>query len=245
MFYFDLDEIEKISRKLFLISHNRFNYFNFRDKDHLQLPREKPDTSKNIKQHILEYLKINGVDLKEGKIMLLTNLCTLGYQFNPVSFYYCFDKNKNPVCTVVETCNTFLEMKPYFIGNDNYKDKKFHLNTTKYFYVSPFIDMDTQFDFNLSVPNETLNIKIDDHQNGERFFISTLTGEKKTLNNLNTIWYALRFPLITLKVIMLIHYQALILWMKGLTYHKKTANQELQQEVYRPYKTMNNQPVNT
>ncbi|MFD2144357.1 DUF1365 domain-containing protein [Mucilaginibacter antarcticus] len=116
MFYLDLDEIDTLSKKLRLMSRNRFNLFNFRDKDHLQLPKENPDTSKNIRQHITDYLHQNSVDIGNGRIMVLTNLCTLGYQFNPVSFYYCYDEQDNVVCSIVEVCNTFREMKPYFLG---------------------------------------------------------------------------------------------------------------------------------
>src|SRR4029078_1727130 len=102
MFYLDLDEIDDLSKNLKLMSRNRFNLFNFRDKDHLQLPRENPDTSKNIRQHIRDYLSENGVTIGNGRIMVLTNLCTLGYQFNPVSFYFCFDEEGNALSSVVE-----------------------------------------------------------------------------------------------------------------------------------------------
>lgn len=236
MFYLDLDEIDGIAKKLRLLSRNRFNVFNFRDRDHLQLPKEAPDTRKNVKQQITDYLRSHNVELGNGKIMLLTNLCTFGYQFNPVSFYYCFDESGAPICSVVEVCNTFHEMKPYFISKDQLTGNRFHLNTTKYFYVSPFIDMDTNFDFNLSIPGEKLNIKIDDYKEGERFFISTLTGKRKGLTDLRLLWYMLRFPFITLKVIILIHWQALILWRKKIPYYKKSENKHLQKEVFRSYK---------
>jgi uncharacterized protein len=236
MFYLDLDEIDTIAKKLWLLSRNRFNIFNFREKDHLQLPREAPDRNKTVKQHITDYLLSEGVEIGNGKIMLLTNLCTLGYQFNPVSFYYCFDEAGKPLCSVVEVCNTFREMKPYFISGEQLCGEKFHLNTTKYFYVSPFIDMDTNFDFNLQIPNDKLNIRIDDYKEGRRFFISTLTGTRKNLNDIRLLWYTLRFPLITLKVITLIHWQAVILWLKKIPYYKKAENKHLQKEVYRPYK---------
>ena len=235
MFYLDLDEIDSLTKKLLLVSRNSFNAFNFRDKDHLQLPRENPDKTKNIKQHMLDYLKINGIELKYPKIMLLTNLCTFGYQFNPVSFYFCYDKEE-AVCCIAEVGNTFLEIKPYLIKKENLSKTSFHLNTKKYFYVSPFIEADTDFDFNIEIPNEKLNIKIDDYKNGSKFFISTLTGTKKNLNNTQLLWYGLRFPFITLQIIFLIHWQAFILWLKKIPHHRKKDNTELQQEVYRPYK---------
>lgn len=238
MFYLDLDEIGGLSKKLRFMSRNRFNLFNFRDKDHLQLPRKNPDTTKNVRQHITDYLQLNSVDIGNGRIMVLTNLCTAGYQFNPVSFYFCYDEQGQPVCSVVEICNTFLEMKPFFLGTDTKSGDEFKLNTIKNFYVSPFIDMDTNFDFNLQIPGEKLQIKIDDYdKDGNRFFISTLSGIRKPLTDANLLRYFLSFPLITLKVIGLIHWQALKLWLKKLPYHKKESDKELQTEVYRPYRS--------
>lgn len=233
MFYIDLDELELL-KKLFLVSHNKFNFFSFKDKEHLQLPIENPDKTKTTKQHIQEYLKQNGVT-NASRIMLLTNLNVLGYNFNPVSFYYCFDQNNLPLCCVAEISNTFREMKPFFMGKEQLSENAFHLNTTKYFYVSPFIEHDTNFDFNLSIPNEKLNIKIDDYKDGERFFISTLTGTKKPLNNRNLFWFSIRFPFITLQIITLIHWNAMRLWFKKIRYHKKSEHPDLQREVFNKY----------
>ncbi len=237
MFYIDLDEIDQL-KKFLLISHNKFNFFNFKDKEHLRLPMGlptgqagKPDDSKSTKEHILNYLSQNGVAAPK-KIMLLTNLNTLGYNFNPVSFYYCFDQHDEPMCCVAEVSNTFREMKPYFIGKDKFEKESFKLHIAKDFYVSPFIDHDAYFDFDLSVPGEKLNIRIDDQKNGKRFFISTLTGTKKPLTNGNLFWYAIRFPLIPLWIMGLIHWNALLLWLKKIRYYKKGEFPELQKDVY-------------
>ncbi|MXV16111.1 DUF1365 family protein [Pedobacter sp. HMF7056] len=238
MFYLDLDEIDGLSARLRFMSRNRFNLFNFRDKDHLQLPREKPETSKTTRQHIIGYLAGQDINIGNGRIMVLTNLCTLGYQFNPVSFYFCYDEKERPLCAVVEVCNTFREMKPYLLGLETRNGDHFRLNTAKDFYVSPFIDMDTRFDFDLQVPGQKLRIRIDDFdQAGKRFFISTLTGESVPLTDAKLLAYFLSFPLITLKVIGLIHWQALKLWLKKLPFHKKADDKHLQKDVYRPYKT--------
>src|ERR1700752_5091963 len=74
MFYIDLDELELLKNKFLLISRNRFNFFSYRDSEHLQLPAEHPDTTKTTKEHIVQYLKEQGLQYKGERIMLLTNL---------------------------------------------------------------------------------------------------------------------------------------------------------------------------
>ena len=234
MFYLDIDEIDTIAKKFSLISRNRFNIFNFRDSDHVQLPAQKPDTTKNVKQHITDYLQSQNVKLVNPKIFLLTNLRTLGHQFNPVSFYFVYD-NEQPVCCVAEVGNTFGEMKLFLLGKETFHENEFAYRTKKYFYVSPFIEHDVDFDFKLALPNDKLNLRIDDYKGEERFFISTVTGKKKALTSLQLFWYAIRFPFITLKVIGLIHWNAMILWMKKIPYHKKGDNDNLQRDVLRKY----------
>ena len=235
MFYIDLDELELLKKKLFLFSHNRFNLFSFRDREHLQLPIDAPDTGKSTKAHLLDYLRQNGMHLPVEKIMCLTNLNILGYNFNPVSFYFVFGTNHQPLCSVAEVSNTFREMKPYFLGAGNLSGEKFHLNTTKYFYVSPFLDHDANFDFNLHVPGEKLNVRIDTFSKDERVFISTLTGVKKALSNANLLWYGIRFPFLTLRIMTLIHWNALLLWLRKIPYHKKNELLNLQRDVHRKY----------
>jgi len=128
-------------------------------------------------------------------------------------------------------------MKPYFLGADKKSGDVYRAREPKYFYVSPFTDMDTFFDFELRIPDARLAIRIDDYdREGNRFFISTLSGERRELTDGNLLRYFFSIPLITLKVIWLIHWQALRLWWKKLPYHSKSAQADLQREVYRPYK---------
>jgi hypothetical protein len=102
---------------------------------------------------------------------------------------------------------------------------------TKYFYVSPFINMDTDFDFHLAIPADALLIRINGFQDERKFFLSSLTGKRKPLTDAKLWWYLIRFPLITLQVIAGIHWQALKLFLKKLPYHKKDHFPELQREV--------------
>ncbi|PTT04171.1 DUF1365 domain-containing protein [Pedobacter sp. HMWF019] len=242
LFYLDLDEIESLCNKFRWLSYNHFNLFSFRTKDHLQIKKTTGQNYKlqreiTVKEQITTYLLSMGVSIGSGKIMLLTNLSVLGYNFNPVSFYFCFNEEGVPLCAVAEISNTFREMKLFFIGKENMVKGRFRQRVKKYFYVSPFIDLDASFDFNIMPPGDQLDIRIDDYNGqGDRFFISTLTGKRKPLTQMAMLHYFFSIPLIPLRIMWLIHWQAFMLWRKKIAFHRKGANQELQKNVYNDYK---------
>lgn len=228
MFYVDLDEITTLADKFGMLSRNTFGFFSFRDSEHLQL---KKGVTRPVKENILEFLAANEVKAVPEKIMLLTNFNVLGYNFNPVSFYFCFDAESNPICAVAEVSNTFREMKPYLLDISRLSNGEFVLRVPKFFYVSPFINHDAEFDFHLHIPSDKLNIRIDDYSDNKRIFISTLTGEKKNITTRNLLFYALRFPLIPLRIMFLIHWNAFLLWMKKIRFFRKSEYPELQKDV--------------
>ena len=222
MFYLDLDEIDELTRKLLFFGRNKFNIFSFRDRDHIVY--DKP----NVKQNILKFITSSGMTEEIGRIQLLTNVATFGYNFNPVSFYFCFDKDNKPLCVVPEVGNTFGELKPFIIERNNYLNGIFNARMQKNFYVSPFIEHDVFFDFKLSVPDDNLKIKIDDYRAEEKIFITQLTGKRKPLSDKSLLKYAVKYPFVTLKVIGAIHWQALKLMMKKVPYFRKNEFLELQ-----------------
>jgi DUF1365 family protein len=226
MFYLDLDEVDLCHQKLSLFSHNRWNVFSFREKDHME---PGPQT---LKENILDYVRSQGVDLPGGKVTLLTHVRTFGYIFNPVSFYYCFTPSGLPACAVVEVENTFREQKRYFLRPNTFQNDRFILRTLKHFYVSPFIKLDAEFEFKLPIPGENLTAFVDDFEAGHKFLLTSLAGTRAPLSDASLIWFLIKYPFITLKVIGLIHWQALILSLKGIPYFKKAANPQLQREIY-------------
>lgn len=237
LFCIDIDCMKEDFKKLFLAGVNRPGIFSFYDKDHFEFP----GTKKTLREQLNTYLEQNGIPEPPARILLLTNLRLFGYVFNPVSFYFCFDANNNPLCAIAEVSNTFREMKMYFLGKECLGSKgtgkdSFHLRTKKYFYVSPFIAHDAEFDFSLEVPGEKLSVRIDDYKGDNRFFISTLTGRRKALTNARLLGYLFRFPFITLRIITLIHWNALLLWGKKIRFYRKGEQKDLQRNVLRPYK---------
>ncbi|MCB1157055.1 MAG: DUF1365 domain-containing protein [Leptospiraceae bacterium] len=223
-FFLDLDEIESISKKMKLFSKGKFNLFSFAEQDHILLG------NKNLKDSIIQLAKENGVNEKITKVYLLTNLRILGYVFNPVSFYFCLNQDKL-LCAVAEVNNTFGERKPYFIPLQE-DGKSFYLKTPKYFYVSPFLDLDMDFEFKLNFPKEKLNLTVNTLSEGRMMLLSNYKGKEILLSDSALLKYFFIMPFFTLKVIFLIHWQAFILLLKKIPYHKKDENIELQKGVH-------------
>jgi uncharacterized protein len=234
MFYLDLDELDALSQRLRLFSRNRWNIYGFRDDDHMPGCGQ---AGAALKQRLQQYLAAQGIQLAAAShVRLLTLPRILGYVFNPISIYFCFEHESGaPVCAVAEVGNTFREQKLYLLPSPAAADAQlFTLRVPKHYYVSPFSSLTLQFDFRLRVPQQALDIRIDDFDGEQRTLRSGLRGERRSLRDARLLWFALKYPLLTLKVIGLIHWHALRLWCKGVPWHRKTDNPQLQRQVLRP-----------
>ena len=226
MFGLCLDEIDELSRRFILLSHNRFNLFSFYDQDHLQ------KDNRSAKEKIIAFAHENGSNVTDDcHVQLITLPRIAGYIFNPVSFYFIFNEKNEPICAVAEVSNTYREMKPYLLTQ--YTNDRFRLRVPKYFYVSPFSSLELEFDFDLKVPDKKLDIKIDEFEADRKILASSLSGNAFPFTGKRLIWYAIKYPLLTLKVITLIHWHALRLKLKGLHHHPKDENPHLQKPILR------------
>ncbi len=221
----DLDELPLVSKRMWLFSRNRFNLFAFRDRDHL---RRRGD---DLRRELQDWLAERGVQIeRDAKIRLVTMPRILGYGFNPVSFFFVEDRQGNPVFSVVEVCNTFREIKAWLLDVPS-EAEIFRKVVPKHFYVSPFSNLTTCFDFSIGVPREDLKIAINDLENDEITLVSWIRGRRRPLTDARLAWYALRYPVLTLQVMVKIHWQALRLWAKGLPFIRKADQVTLQREI--------------
>jgi hypothetical protein len=238
MFYLDLDEIGLLAQRLRLFSRNRWNLYSFRDTDHLP---ERGAAGVPLRTRLVRYLAAQGIALPpEARIRLLTLPRIAGYVFNPISVYFCFGHAEGaPLCAIAEVGNTFGEHKLYLLPSPTPGDGSlFTLRVPKHYYVSPFSSLTLQFDFHLRAPGETLHLRIDDFDGEHRVLRSGLRGQRRALGDARLAWYGLKYPLLTLKVIGLIHWHALKLWLRGVPWYRKADSPHLQREVLRPHRTL-------
>lgn len=244
MFALDLDELDALHRRMRLFSFNRANAYSFREQDFLPSgePLHNPTASitpaatpAGLKARVIAHLAARGIDLSGGRVVLVTLPRVFGYLFNPVSFYFCYDRAGRPVASIAEVTNTFKEMKPFVLGPETHTIDTFSRRLPKYFYVSPFTDMDVSFDFTLRAPGEKLSVQIDDYDAGRRTLTSALTGTRRPLTDARLTWFSVKYPFITLKIISLIHWHALKLYLKKVPWFAKAARPDAQRDLYRPH----------
>lgn len=273
LFYFalDLDEVDSLPRRLALFSTRRPNLFRFRERVFLptgealhnattpatRLPAaplrpapSAPSASSapsSLKSRALAFCAAHGVDCGPlGHVVLVTLPQVLGFQFNPVSFYFCFDSAGQPAGVIAEVTNTYHEVKLYFVPPAGAGDRPgpavFRARQPKHFYVSPFSGLDLEFDLTLVAPAEKLAVRIDDYAGSHRVFHSTLTGRRVPLTDARLAWFLVKYPLATIMVVVRIHWQALRLWLKRLPYFAKSAGAANQSDLYRPHPSIARSP---
>ena len=212
--FLDLDEINELDEKISFFSYNKFNILSFFDKDH-----GYRDGS-SIKDWLIPILNKKNISTKNIKIKILCYPRIFGYVFNPLSIFFIYDTDSNPIAILYEVKNTFGEQHTYVFKID-IKNKQIFNNCKKKFYVSPFMDLESKYFFKVLIPNERLSVIIDQRDKEGKLLFASQEGERLKLSSKNLLISYLKHPLMTLKIISAIHYEALKLWIKGIKLVKK------------------------
>ena len=215
MVYLDLDELTDFFSLSPFWSRERFNWASFHRDDY-----HNPDIP-DLKLAVLDTIKRHTGTHFKGGVCMLAHVRYFGLGFNPATFYFCFE-NEDLKYVVTEVTNTpWNEKHAYVLSADDISSKQL---TAKTFHVSPFLDMDMDYLWRISTPDQNASVSITNIQNGEPIFNATLKLERleATPRNLNTILF--KFPAVTLKTISGIYWHALRLWLKGAPFynHPKT-----------------------
>tara|TARA_B100001121_G_C18596512_1_gene577305 strand:- start:116 stop:817 length:702 start_codon:yes stop_codon:yes gene_type:complete len=204
-----LDELPTLDNNLMVFGHNRWGVLSFYDSDH------GPRDGTRLRSWIDQHLEAAGINLRGGPVKLLCFPRIFGFVFNPLSIWYCYDNDGRLRAVLYEVRNTFNESHSYLI--------KINCPTTssipphvvrKRFYVSPFLQMACTYTFRLTEPKKAVTLHIRQSDEDETVLLATMMGKQKSLDSRNLALSIFAFPLMTIKVVAAIHWEALKLWTK-------------------------------
>lgn len=206
-FLFDLDELAELERRVRFFSYNGHAPVTLRDADHFG--------GGPLKEEVLAL----AADPEIERVLMLAQPRVLGYVFNPVSFYWCYRADGSLACMVAELNNTFGERLPEVL-----RGPELRYEQRKRLHVSPFFGLDQSYEYAFSQPGDEvwarIHVRDDD---GSRPLTAVLHGCARPLTTRNLVRSLVRYPLMPLRVTLLIHWQALRLFLKRVPFHHKPA----------------------
>jgi uncharacterized protein len=206
----DLDELPDLARTIAGFGHNRFSLFSFYDRDH------GPGHDAALKPWVIAELAKAGIDTNGGPVRLLCYPRILGYAFNPLSVYFCYRPNGELAAVLHQVTNTFHHRHSYLFPVMANDAEIIRQTCVKELYVSPFIKMGMTYNFRIKPPAEDIAVSIHESDAEGALLFASFAGERKPFSS-KVLWQLFwSYPLMTLKVIGGIHWEALRLWIKGV-----------------------------
>lgn len=222
----DLDELTTLDKKFQLFGYNRWSPISFYDKDHGET------NNTQLRPWAEARMREAEIESDGGAIRVLCTPRIFGYAFNPITTFFCYRKDGQLAAILYEVCNTFKERHTYTIPVIKASRPVIRQSCQKRMYVSPFIEMDMTYHFRIIPPAAKVNIVIREEDKDGLVLAASHTGSRSTLTNRALMSCLLRFPLLTLKVIVGIHWEACKLVAKGFpVFTHKAAKAPVQSSV--------------
>jgi DUF1365 family protein len=209
----DLDKLDEAGRQSRLFGVNRAAAFSFQERDH------GDRSGAFLSLHVRRLASERGIDLSGGRVLLLCYPRVFGYVFNPLSIYFCYGPAGNLALLIYEVRNTFGEMHSYILPvQDAPTAASIRQSQAKEFYVSPFMEMRTQYRFNISPPAEQVKVRIVQTDEHGALFAAAFSGRRLPLTSRTLLRALVTLPFLSFKVIAAIHWEAIRLWLKGVPF---------------------------
>jgi hypothetical protein len=207
----DLDRLDTADRQSRLFGVNRTALYSFNEKDH----GDRDGSS--LRAYAQRRAAEHGVDLTGGRVLLLCYPRLLGFTFNPLSVYFCTRADGELALAIYEVRNTFGDIHAYVlpVRPGELSEAGLRQQQEKLFYVSPFIDMPMRYHFRLSPPGDDVKLRILETDRAGPLLAATFHGRRRKLSSAQLLRSFFALPLVTLKIVVAIHWEALRLWAKG------------------------------
>lgn len=211
-----VDELDQVTSQHSLLGTQWFNPVRFNEKDYI---KSEPGT---LKQRIANKVSRLGGEWDGHKVLMIAQCRCLGLYFSPINFYYCFDKNEQCLFMLAEVSNTPWNERHYYLVNLNVESECKTKNklqiTKKDFHVSPFMELNMNYHWHISHPSEKILVNIQNFtpDNSEKVFEVNMKLTKQPLKSLTLIKSWLCLPFTIVKVVTLIYWQALQLFIKKI-----------------------------
>jgi DUF1365 family protein len=207
----DLDRLTDADRQSPLFGVNRAALYSFHEADH------GARDGSSLRAYAQYRAAEHGIDLTGGHVLLLCYPRLLGYTFNPLSVYFCYRADGALALLIYEVRNTFGDFHHYVlpVTSNEISDAGVRQQQDKLFYVSPFIEMAMRYHFRVRPPGERVQLRILETDREGPLLAATFNGRYRTLNTRELLRAFFVLPLVTLKIVAAIHWEALRLWLKG------------------------------